>query len=126
MKGTLIALFLLALAVSVVVPAAVAAEYPAAAAALAVNASPASPTHPLLAPTNKPPGCSDGESTLFQPAPSERSASCGLCSDTACQGVPFNTFCGYSGGQYYYCNLIYGGRCTGGGWDCTCWTGPIP
>ncbi len=126
MKGTLIALSLLVLAVSVVVPAAVAAEHPAAAAAPAVDGSPAAPNLSFLAPTIKLPSCSDGKPTLLRPAPSERSASCGLCSDTGCQGAPFNTSCGYSGGHYYYCNIVYGGKCTEGGWDCTCWTGPIP
>lgn len=70
------------------------------------------------------PDCAEAEAALFQPAPSERQAgSCGVCSDTICQGKQFGQFCKFQGGRYYYCRPAYV-VCAPN--DCQCWTGPLP
>ncbi len=53
-------------------------------------------------------------------------AACGACSLSPCQGATFGELCGFSGGQYGYCQSPYGNRCTTGHFECQCWYGPLP
>lgn len=106
------------------------AASPAENAAAAASPSPA-PAAPLLlaapaALSTQASSCALSQLPALNPAPSPRIVQCGQCSDTGCQGASFGEFCAYRNGAYYYCNIITGGRCSTGGWDCTCWTGPIP
>jgi hypothetical protein len=60
------------------------------------------------------------------PAPIPLTAECGSCSTSPCAGANMGELCGFSGGQYGYCQSPTGTRCTTGRLMCQCWYGPLP
>jgi len=53
---------------------------------------------------------------------------CGACSTSNCQGALRGQICYLGGSQVWgNCNIYSGGyRCSTGGWECQCGTGPLP
>jgi hypothetical protein len=87
-----------------------------------------SPAAPATSP-GKSPGCGQAAQLPFlAPAPSQKSATCGSCSETVCAGYPTGTVCGYKLGRTYTCQDVYGGTCGGSPITliCNCWNGPLP
>ena len=73
------------------------------------------------------PGCAKAELPFLAPDPVQKSgAACGSCSQTICQGSTTGTFCAFKNGKYYYCQAVLGDTCSTGGFDCSCWNGPLP
>lgn len=87
---------------------------PAAASLAAIFFNPKAPAAPNGA---------DAKLPSFVPAPTDKAALCGSCSDTVCQGKHFRDYCGFQNGQTYLCQPAY---VVCGGNDCECWTGPLP
>lgn len=53
-------------------------------------------------------------------------ALCGSCSKSPCAGATVGELCGFSGGQYGYCQPPLGDTCSTGWFKCQCWYGPLP
>lgn len=53
-------------------------------------------------------------------------ALCGSCSKSPCAGATVGELCGFSGGQYGYCQPPLGDTCSTGWLKCQCWYGPLP
>ena len=52
--------------------------------------------------------------------------SCGSCSSANCNGAIRGQMC-WTGSGWGNCNIYSGGyRCSTGGWECQCGTGPLP
>lgn len=52
--------------------------------------------------------------------------SCGSCSSSNCRGALRGQSC-WTGSGWGNCNIYSGGyRCSTGGWECQCGTGPLP
>ncbi|HEY0510775.1 MAG TPA: hypothetical protein VGH73_02650 [Thermoanaerobaculia bacterium] len=74
------------------------------------------------------PGCAKADIPFLAPAPSQKSATCGSCSETVCAGYSVGTVCAYRSGVTYTCQDVYGGTCGGSPITliCNCWHGPLP
>lgn len=76
--------------------------------------------------------CGFSSSTLaagLTPAPSPlySGGTCGSCSRSPCVDAAIGTVCGYSNGQYGYCQSPLGDTCPGTvHLKCQCWYGPLP
>lgn len=57
------------------------------------------------------------------PAPTQKAATCGSCSDSFCQGKSPGTTCRVQGSRIYRCQYAY---ITCDYNDCQCWNGPLP
>lgn len=64
----------------------------------------------------------EGQETLFA------TGTCGSCSSSNCVGAPRGQICHLGSGMGWgNCNIYSGGyRCSTGGWECSCGTGPLP
>jgi|GEM_PF-1291620 len=82
----------------------------------------------FLSPASTSPDCAKGELAFLNPAPSQQAggALCGSCSETLCRGYTTGTVCGYKNGRNSTCQAVYGGTCTTGGLECSCWNGDLP
>ncbi len=73
--------------------------------------------------------CENQAGGLFQPewiTPSAAPNSCGSCSSSNCKGALRGQAC-WTGSGWGWCNIYSGGfRCSTGGWECQCGTGPLP
>jgi hypothetical protein len=97
-----------------------------ASAAQTQTATPADPASANLAAIFTAPAPPDGgaaELPAFQPAPTNKTISCGSCSDSLCAGKTVGTFCKLQGTKVYKCQLAYV-VCSAN--DCECWNGPLP
>lgn len=68
-------------------------------------------------------------SGLQEPEPVPAAQTCGACSSSNCIGAPRGQACWLGGtqGGWGNCNIYSGGnRCSTGGWECQCGTGPLP
>jgi hypothetical protein len=75
------------------------------------------------------PGCpQQGALPFLAPPPSQKSATCGTCSESVCAGYSVGTVCAYKVGVTYTCQDVYGGTCGGAPITliCNCWHGPLP
>jgi len=82
----------------------------------------------FLSPASTSPDCAKGELAFLNPPPSQQAggALCGSCSETLCRGYTTGTVCGYKNGRNSTCQAVYGGTCTTGGLECSCWNGDLP
>ena len=73
--------------------------------------------------------CENQNGSLFQSEWMEPAAgfnSCGSCSSSNCNGALRGQPC-WTGSGWGHCNIYSGGyRCSTGGWECQCGTGPLP
>ena len=90
------------------------------------TSTPADPASASLAAIFAAPAPPDGGAAKlpsFVPAPTDKTITCGSCSDSPCVGHPVGTFCYVLDGKSYTCQLAYV-ICTAR--DCECWNGPLP